>query len=57
MYLWFNLLHASIYCASARLAPVPGCGLSLADFETLAVQRLKLLRILEKHSLLSAVKF
>ena len=36
---------------------LPGCDLSLADFETLAVERLKLLRILEKHSLLSAVKF
>ena len=29
---------------------VPGCDLSLADFEALAVERLKLLRIMEKHS-------
>ena len=29
---------------------VPGCDLSLADFEGLAVERLKLLRIMEKHS-------
>ena len=29
---------------------VPGCALSLADFEALAVERLKLLRIMEKHS-------
>jgi DNA primase large subunit len=36
---------------------LPGCDLSLADFETLAVERLKLLRILEKHSQMSAAKF
>ena len=36
---------------------LPGCDMGLIDFETLAVERLKLLRIFEKHATMSYAKY
>ena len=36
---------------------LPGCDVSLVDFETMAIERLKLLRIFEKHAAMSHQKY
>ena len=52
-----DALWDSFQCPIQFYDQLPGCDLGLAEFESLAVERLKLLRIVEKVNSLSAGKY